>query len=724
MNQKFKVTGMGCSACVAAVEKAVKNTEGITNVSVSLLENSMTVDFDENSTNTECIINAVKGAGYGAEIDTGAIKKSKSKEKSVLITRFLPSLCLLLPLVYLNMAGMLGLPYPAKISGYIQFVLSLAILIINRTYFVKGFKSIIHKAPGMDALISIGAGVSFIYSTYLLIIGSEGPFFFESAGMIFTLITLGKALEANSKAHTMDAIKALSDLMPEVVTVIRDNEERTIGFEALKKGDIVLIRAGEGISVDGTVIKGNGSIDKSALTGESIPEEAYVGDRVVSGSVLLDGYLMVEAEKTGTETTLYGIIEMVKNAASQKIPIERLADRISGFFVPIVVGISLLTLIIWLAVGKEFSFALNMAISVIVISCPCALGLATPTAVMAGTGNAARNGILIRSGECLETARNVDTVVLDKTGTITEGELNVTDIVTDGSTDEGKLLLMAAVLEAGSNHPYAKAIRSKALDIYEPSDIMAYFAKEVISIQGKGIMGNIDGKPYYCGNEKLLNENGVSTDSLAAEATRLRGEGKTVLFFSGDTYFGLFAIADMLKKDSKEAIALMKERGLDVILLTGDNRITAEAIGKEIGIDNIISEVLPNDKHNKVDELIKAGRHVAMVGDGINDAAALVKADVGIAVGNGTRIAIDSADFILMKNSVKDVAYIFSLSKKVLRIIKQNLFWAFIYNVIGIPIAAGALYSSFGITLTPMIAAGCMSISSLFVVTNALRLRK
>ncbi len=724
MNQKFKVTGMGCSACVAAVEKAVKATDGVTNVSVSLIENAMTVDFDENATDNQCIINAVKGAGYGAEVDTGIIAKDKPKDKSVLVTRFLPSLILLLPLVYLNMAGMMGWPYPEKIHAYIQFVLSLGILLINRTYFDKGIKSLIHKAPGMDALISIGAGVSFIYSTYLLIIRSNGPFFFESAGMIFTLITLGKALEAGSKAHTMDAIKALSELMPERVTVIRDNEERTIGFEALQKGDIVLVRTGEGIPVDGTAVKGNASIDKSALTGESIPEEAYVGDKVVSGSVVLDGYLLIEAEKTGTETTLYGIIDMVKNAAAKKTPIERLADRISGYFVPVVVGISLLTLIIWLAVGKDFNFALNMAISVIVISCPCALGLATPTAVMAGTGNAARHGILIRSAECLETARNVDTVVLDKTGTVTEGELNVTDIVTDSSTDEKKMLLMAAVLEAGSNHPYAKAIRSKALDVFEPSDIMAHFAKEVISIQGKGICGSIEEKPFFCGNEKLLKENDISVEPLKKEAETLQSAGKTVLFFSGAGMLGLFAIADVVKGDSKEAISVMKEAGLDVILLTGDHKTTAESIGREIGIDNVISEVLPEDKHNKIDALMNEGRHVAMVGDGINDAAALVKADIGIAVGNGTRIAIDSADFILMRNSVKDVAYVFSLSKRVIRIIKQNLFWAFIYNALGIPIAAGALYNAFGITLTPMIAAACMSVSSLFVVTNALRLRK
>ena len=723
MNQKFKVTGMGCSACVAAVEKAVKATDGITSVSVSLIENAMTVDFDEHATNTECIINAVKGAGYGAELDTGIIVK-KPREKSVLLTRFLPSLILLLPLVYLNMAGMMNWPYPEKIHGYIQFALSLGILIINRIYFVKGFKSFVHKAPGMDALISIGAGVSFIYSTYLLIIKSQGPFFFESAGMIFTLITLGKALEAGSKAHTMDAIKALSDLMPERVTVIRDNEERTIGFEALQKGDVVLVRAGEGIPVDGTVIKGNASVDKSALTGESIPEEAYVGDKVVSGSVLVDGYLMVEAEKTGTETTLYSIIDMVKAAASKKTPIERLADRISGYFVPVVVGISLITLIIWLAVGKDFNFALNMAISVIVISCPCALGLATPTAVMAGTGNAARHGILIRSAECLETARNVDTVVLDKTGTVTEGELNVTDIVAAGSADEKKMLLMAAVLEAASNHPYAKAIRNKALEIYEPSDIMAHFAKEALSIHGQGMWGKIDDKDFFCGNEKLLNAHDISVEPLRDRASALQSEGKTVLYFAGDGMLGLFAIADVVKSDSKEAITIMKEAGLDVILLTGDHKKTADAIGREIGIDNIISEVLPEDKHNKIDALMEEGRHVAMVGDGINDAAALVKADVGIAVGNGTRIAIDSADFILMRNSVKDVAYVFSLSKRVIKIIKQNLFWAFIYNAMGIPIAAGALYNAFGITLTPMIAAACMSVSSLFVVTNALRLRK
>lgn len=609
-------------------------------------------------------------------------------------------------------------------SGYFQCILSLSILVINRSYFVKGYKGIVHRAPGMDALISIGAGISFIYSVYLLIAGSDGPFFFESAGMIFTLITLGKALEASSKAHTMDAINALSKLIPDSVNVIRDNEEISIKESALRKGDIVVVRAGEGIPVDGVIIYGEGSVDKSALTGESLPEEVTINTSVVSGSVLSDGFIKVEAVSVGKETTLSGIIEMVKNAATQKTPVERLADKISGVFVPIVLGLSLITLFVWLLFKADLSFALKMAINVVVISCPCALGLATPTAIMAGTGNAAGRGVLIRSAECLETAKNITTVVLDKTGTVTEGIVKVTDVFTKEGIKTEELLLAAAVLESSSSHPYAKAITEYAVRFVSPKDIMEYELSDTKMIQGRGLEGFIEGTRFLMGNQKLFKENGIETALFDEKIDSLSKEGKTVLLFGDNEVKGIFAVADEIRSDSKEAIEKLKQSGLNVLLLTGDNRETAYTIAKKVGIDDVISEVLPDEKHKIIEELISKGEHVAMVGDGINDAPALVKADIGIAIGNGTTIAIDSADFILMRNSLSDVSYIFTLSRKVLRIIKQNLFWAFFYNVIGIPIAAGVFYIPFNIGFNPMIAAGCMSISSLFVVGNALRLRR
>lgn len=719
MTQKFDVTGMGCSACVAAVEKAVKGLSGVQSVSVSLLENAMTVDFDEKTVSSEDIINAVVNAGYEAKESSLASFVVKKPEESMFKKRFLPSLCFLIPLMYLNMAEMFGLPYPKNISGYIQCILSLAILLINRIYFIRGYNSLVHKAAGMGALISIGAGVSFIYSVYLLIIGSKGPFYFESAGMIFTMITLGKSLEANSKAHTKDAINELAALIPETVSVVIDGKEVKKESRFLLKGETVIIRAGECIPVDGKILKGEASLDKAALTGESLPEDVKEGDLVVSGSKVLDGYLYIEAEKTGAETTLYSIIEMVKEAASKKTPVERLADKISGFFVPVVLSISFVTFIAWLIFGKNFEVALNMAISVVVVACPCALGLATPTAIMAGTGNAAKHGILIRSGECLETARKVTTVVLDKTGTVTEGELSVEEIVFEKKETVNEVLLKVAALEATSGHPYAKAIVSKV-----GYDVINQKTENVEYISGQGMKGFVDGQEILCGNRKLLAENGLRPEALLDRATEYTSKGKTVLFFTNRTDYGFFVISDSVKKDSKEAVESLLKQGIKVVLLTGDNKETAEAISKEIGITEVYSEVLPKDKHEVIEKLMNSGEIVAMVGDGINDAPSLAKADVGIAVGSGTQIAIDSADFILMKDSLLDVSYALNLSKRVFRTIKQNLFWAFIYNCIGISLASGIFFVPFGIKFTPIISAICMSLSSLFVVTNALRLRK
>lgn len=631
---------------------------------------------------------------------------------------------MLIPLVYLNVAGMYGLPSFSKVNGYLQCALAFGILLINRTYFIKGYKGIIHRAPGMDALVSIGAGISFVYSICILIAGSEGPFFFESAGMIFTLITLGKALESNSKAHTMDAINALSEIIPDNVSVIRDKEELKVKHSALRKGDIVIARSGEGISVDGIVTKGEAVIDKAALTGESLPVEVKEGDSVISGSLVKSGYLQIEAEKVGSETTLSEIIETVKNAAIEKTPIERLADKVSGVFVPVILSLSLVTFVAWILISKDFPFSLKMAINVIVISCPCALGLATPTAIMAGTGNAAERGVVIKSSECLETARKVTSVVLDKTGTVTEGELKVTDVVAKEGIKKEELLLAAAVLESVSSHPYAKAIRECAVEFVSPKDIMEFSVSDFKQIMGKGLEGFISDTKYFCGNEKLFAENGVDYFAYEETISKLRKEGKTVLLFGDSEVKGIFAISDEIRKDSREAIDELKQRGLKIYLVSGDNKETTEAIARSAGISEVVSEVLPEKKHEIVEELMKRGECVAMVGDGINDAPALVKADIGISVGSGTGVAIDSADFVLMKNSLKDIPYIFSLSEKVMRIIKQNLFWAFFYNVIGIPIAAGVFIRPFGLEFNPILAAACMSISSLFVVLNALRLRK
>ncbi len=743
MKQTFDIKGMACAMCVKAVEKAVTPLEGMKEVNVSLIENVMTVEYDETVLSADKIIEAVSSAGYKASLPKakGSDVKEK-KELSVFWARFLPSLILLLPLVYFNMAGMMSWPHPADLSPYIQFVLAGGILIINRTFFKKGVMGVKNMAPGMDTLISLGAAAAFLYSTGLIIRNiivtksvlftsilnksndttPHSMYFFESAGMIFTLITLGKMLEANSKAHTMDAINALSDLTLGKITVIRDGEERTITSDAVRAKDIVYVREGERICADGTIIDGLGSVDKSALTGESVPEDVKAGDKVLSGSLCVSGFFKFNVEKAGEETTLYSIIRLVKEAAEKKAPIQQLADKISGYFVPVVTAISLITFIVWMVTGHGLFLALNFAISVLVISCPCALGLATPAAMMAGTGNAARHGILIRSSECLETAKDVDCVVLDKTGTLTAGVMTVTDVISTDEAHTEEYMIKASSLESGSKHPYAIAIRDYKEKNHSGEDLNV---SDVENVPGGGLKGKIGGKEYYIGNAKFVSENGISLDDDTLRTIdKLSAEGKTVLLLAGESLYLTIALMDVIKEDSYKALSEFEKEGLSVILATGDNKITAEAIAKDLPVDRIYSEILPDDKFKIVEELQKDGKKVAMIGDGINDAPALVKADVGIAIGRGSDIAIDSGDFILMKDSLKDAAYALSLSKRTMKIIKENLFWAFFYNMIGIPIAAGVLFIPFGLRLTPAIAAACMSLSSLFVVTNALRLRK
>lgn len=622
------------------------------------------------------------------------------------------------------MAGSLGLPTLKTFSPYIQFILSLSILIINRIFFVKGINGLKNKAPGMDTLISLGAAAAFLYSTIVMIISPNSQMlYFESSGMIFTLITLGKMLEANSKAHTMDAINSLSDLTVGKVTVLRDGEERIVTTEAVRTGDVVYIYEGQRICADGTVIFGTGSVDKSALTGESVPEDVSIDSKVLSGSMCTNGFFKFKVEKAGKETVLYSIIELVKEASRVKAPVARLADKISGYFVPIVTFISIVTFVLWMVLGHDIAVAVNFAISVLVISCPCALGLATPAAMMAATGNAAANKILVRSSESLETAGKTDTVVLDKTGTLTEGKLSVTDAFCWDKNMLKTYVLMAASLEKESSHPYSVAIKEYGKLQY-PGEEEAFLCTNIEMIPGGGIKGRINDDTYIIGNESfMIREEVHLSEDVIETSSMLQQEGKTVLFMAGQKICLVLGLTATIKDSAYKALQRFKNDGLEIILATGDSKITAEAIAKKLPIDKVYSEILPNEKYDIIDELQKAGKKVAMIGDGINDAPALVKADIGIALGCGADIAIDSGDFILMRDSLMDAYYAVSLSRRTMKIIKQNLFWAFFYNIIGIPIAAGALFVPFGIKLTPAIAALCMSLSSLFVVTNALRLR-
>ena len=738
MTEKFNVTGMTCSACSAHVEKSVKKLNGVKSVNVNLLQNNMHVDFDETAVSVDDIINAVVSGGYGASVAGKEQEKKDNKidnEISNMKFRLIVSLVCLVPLMYISMGHMWGWPFLNVFHGaengitfaLTQMLLMLPIMYVNRKYYITGFKTLFHGAPNMDSLIAIGSGAAFTYGIIAIYCIGYGlghgdkefahsymmNLYFESAAMILALITLGKFLESRAKGKTSQAIEKLIDLSPKTAVVIRDGKEVTVGVDDVQIGEIVAVKAGQSVPLDGVIVEGNGAIDESAITGESIAVEKNVGDKVIGATINKSGYFKFKVEKVGEDTALSQIIHLVEEASASKAPIAKLADKVSGIFVPVVISIAVITIIVWLLLGKGVSFALSMGISVLVISCPCALGLATPTAIMVGTGKGAQYGILTKSAESLETAHQVDTVVLDKTGTITEGKPSVTDIAPVGISDT-ELLQIAASIEYLSEHPLAKAIVEKA-DGLEFSDVADFE-----QIVGQGVKGNVDGKKVLAGNYKMMRENNieVSEDEIFAN------DGKTSLYFAVDNKFvGIIAVADTIKETSRQAIEDMRNMGLDVIMLTGDNAVTANAIKNKLPLSSAVAEVLPSDKEEVVRKLQQSGHKVAMVGDGINDAPALTRADVGIAIGAGTDIAIESADIVLMKSNLQDVVTSIELSHSVIKNIKENLFWAFFYNALGIPIAAGVLYGIAGLKLNPMIAALAMSFSSVFVVSNALRLR-
>lgn len=738
MTEKFNVTGMTCSACSAHVEKSVKKLNGVKSVNVNLLQNNMHVDFDETAVSVDDIINAVVSGGYGASV---AGKKQEKKDNKIdneisnMKFRLIVSLVCLVPLMYISMGHMWGWPFLSMFHGaengitfaLTQMLLTLPIMYVNRKYYITGFKTLFHGAPNMDSLIAIGSGAAFTYGIIAIYCIGYGlghgdkefahsymmNLYFESAAMILALITLGKFLESRAKGKTSQAIEKLIDLSPKTAVVIRDGKEVTVGVDDVQIGEIVVVKAGQSVPLDGVIVEGNGAIDESAITGESIAVEKNIGDKVIGATINKSGYFKFKVEKVGEDTALSQIIHLVEEASASKAPIAKLADKVSGIFVPVVISIAVITIIVWLLLGKGVSFALSMGISVLVISCPCALGLATPTAIMVGTGKGAQYGILTKSAESLETAHQVDTVVLDKTGTITEGKPSVTDIAPVGISDK-ELLQIAASIEYLSEHPLAKAIVEKA-DGLKFSDVADFE-----QIVGQGVKGNVDGKKVLAGNYKMMRENNieVSEDEIFAN------DGKTSLYFAVDNKFvGIIAVADTIKETSRQAIEDMRNMGLDVIMLTGDNAVTANAIKNKLSLSSAVAEVLPSDKEDEVRKLQQNGHKVAMVGDGINDAPALTRADVGIAIGAGTDIAIESADIVLMKSDLQDVVTSIELSHSVIKNIKENLFWAFFYNALGIPIAAGVLYGIAGLKLNPMIAALAMSFSSVFVVSNALRLR-
>lgn len=758
--EKYNVTGMTCAACQANVTRCVQKLDGVEDVNVSLLANQMTVSYDEHKLRPENIISAVEGAGYGAssmekalEKDNGfrgewqLRKKQAEDSRQSMKKRLIYSVVLLVPLMYLAMGSMLGLPVPgfftgtqnALVSALAQLLLTVPVIFINRHFYQFGFKALFHGAPNMDSLVAIGSGASLAYGIFAMFRMAYGfghgdmelvheyahALYFESAAMILTLVTVGKYLEARSKAKTSDALDKLMDLAPKTAVVLRNGEEVTIPAEQVAAGDIVVIRPGEGIPVDGVVVKGHGYVDQAAITGESIPVEKNPGDEVISATINKNGSFQFQASKVGEDTTLSQIIRLVDQASNSKAPIARLADKVSGIFVPVVICIAIITAIVWMVVGEGFEFALSNAISVLVISCPCALGLATPVAIMVGTGKAAEMGILIKSAESLENLHNIDTIVLDKTGTITSGKPAVTDIVplTEDLTGE-ELLLLAASAETGSEHPLAQAIVERA----RADNLTLVQAQSFEAEAGRGIRAKIDGKDILAGNAAFMEENGLlgGADAEAAykRARALAQEGKTPLIFAGNgKLMGIIAVADTIRESSRAAIERFAKMGLKVVMLTGDNKVTAEAIRKELNINEAITDVLPTQKEAHICALQEQGHKVAMVGDGINDAPALTRSDVGIAIGAGTDIAIESADVVLMKDSLNDVAAAIQLSRAVVRNIHMNLFWAFFYNILGIPLAAGVLFPAFGLRLSPMIGSAAMSLSSVCVVTNALRLR-
>ena len=753
MKNKFTVEGMMCAACSAAVERAVGKLEGVESAQVNLLAKLLTVEYSENTVTPEDICAAVKKAGFSAVLQEepkpaevklnmdevpAALPKPEEKFTPVKV-RLAVSVPLLVILMYITMGHMVGLPLPDFLHGvnngvqfaFLQFLLTLPVVYVNRKFFFNGFRSLFHKAPNMDTLVAVGSGAALIYGAASIFMIGYGlgngkidiaekyvsNLYFESASMILTLVTVGKFLEERSKSKTNSAVAGLIDLSPKKATVKRNGKEITVNAEEIVVGDTVIIRPGEKIPVDGIVTDGASSVDQSALTGESMPVEKSKGDSVMSASLNLEGSFTMKASKVGKDTTLAQIIRLVEDAGATKAPVARLADKIAGVFVPVVMSISLVTFIAWLAAGQTLEFALSCAICVLVISCPCALGLATPVAITVSAGRCASNGILIKSAEALEGLCKADTVILDKTGTVTTGKPAVTDIIaTDMEEDE--LLMLAASLENKSEHLLAKAICEKYKGKLVKADSFTY-------VPGKGVSATIAGKKALGGNATLMAENGVDISAFSQQVSALSQQGKTVMYFAQDgKAIGIIAVADEIKPTSTEAVKTLIQSGKEVILLTGDNRSTAEVIGRQLGVTKVVAQVLPAQKAEQVEAEQKKGRKVIMVGDGINDSPALAKADIGIAVGGGTDIAIDSADVVLMKNDLNDVVKAITFSHKTLRNIKQNLFWAFFYNIIGIPVAAGVLFLPFGITLSPMIGAAAMSLSSLFVVTNALRLYK
>ena len=763
--ETYDITGMSCAACSARIEKGISGMEGMQQCSVNLLKNSMTVSYDEAELDSGKIIHQVEDIGYGASLHqtqgsktTGASGRGKNGATDAAAAaakqmkqRLIVSLVFTIPLFYISMGHMAGWPLPPWLLGarnhmifaFTQFLLVLPVLIAGGHYFKNGLRNLWHRSPNMDSLIALGSGAAFVYGIYAIYKIAWGfsiedmdmvetfgmNLYFESSAMILTLITLGKFMEARAKSKTSEAITKLMDLAPKTAKVLRNGQEEEISVDDVQNGDILVVRDGDTVPVDGKITEGFASVDESAITGESLPVDKQTGDPVTGGTINRTGYFQMEATAVGEHTTLSKIIQLVDDATSSKAPIAKLADRVSSVFVPVVITIALLAAILWLLAGQSFEFALSVAISVLVISCPCALGLATPTAIMVGTGRGAAKGILIKSAEALEITHSINTVVLDKTGTVTQGKPVVTDVIAleadgkaagENTQAYTELLRLAFSLEKMSSHPLAEAIVKKA----EACSAAFQEVSDYEMIPGQGIAGTIDKVRCLAGNRKLMETNRIDISVAAGLQEKLADEGKTPLYFAqGGKFLGVIAAADVVKPTSREAIARLQEMGMDVIMLTGDNARTAEAIKKQVGIKTVIADVLPEDKEEKVRQLQEQGHKVAMVGDGINDAPALARADVGIAIGAGTDVAIESADIVLMKSDLMDAASAVSLSRAVIRNIKQNLFWAFFYNAIGIPVAAGVLYPVFHILLNPMIGAAAMSFSSVSVVSNALRLR-
>lgn len=747
MKQKFDVTGMTCSACSAHVEKSVSKLEGVQCVNVNLLQNSMVVEYDDNALGTTDIIHAVESGGYGASVQgetkmQEAPKNVAAEEMHHMKRRLIASFCFLIPLFYISMGHMMGAPLPAILLGdenvmifaLTQLFLTIPVLIINKKYYVVGFKALWNKAPNMDSLIALGSAASVVYSVFAIYsmayamghgdlmtahhYGME--LYFESAAMILTLITVGKYMETRSKGKTSEAISKLIDLAPKTATVLRNGVEQEIPVEEVVTGDTIIVKPGQRIPVDGKIMEGFSAVDESAITGESIPVEKQVGDTVIGATVNKSGYFRMTATRVGKDTTLSQIIALVEEAGASKAPIAKLADKVSGVFVPVVITIAVLAAVIWFVAGNQpFSFALSIGIAVLVISCPCALGLATPTAIMVGTGKGAEYGILVKSAESLEIAHQVQTVVLDKTGTLTEGKPVVTDVVLAKGILRNRLLKQAAAVEALSEHPLAEAIVAYA----KKKEVLFEKAENLTATAGQGVEADVAGNHILAGNLKMMQERGIQLGEWEAKAVDLAEAGKTPLFFAeNETFLGIVALADTLKPTSKAAVDAFHQMGIEVVMLTGDNKRTAQAIAKELDIQ-VIAEVLPQDKEREVRRLQEQGKKVAMIGDGINDAPALMRADVGVAIGAGTDVAMESADIILMKSDLMDAVTAIELSHATIRNIKENLFWAFFYNACGIPLAAGVFYPLLEWKLNPMFAAAAMSFSSAFVVGNALRLR-